>query len=457
MTLRPLLAALACGVLCLSLVGCDTSTGVGAEIGEDLEGGDPQAIDLVANSSSFGATEISAPITGNTQSRDWRVLVGRVFDPAAGEATAHGYLDFSRPASLPNAILESSADRLEASLNLAPGYLHGDSTATLEVTLYSLTNNEDFEDARSDTSFTVGAPIETYEISAAEDSLVTLDLPASWLAENLDALTDTTDAFSDRVTGLKLEVTGPTSPTAGAPGAVLGFTTRNAETSLEIARADETSSASYGISQSFTEVSWSDPPSNVSGDDRALLRGGDNRALSLDFNFEETVRTEDLIGAPLNRVRLEIPLDSVRQDAGLPETFTRPQVSGYRLLLRRSGDPGVPSCESDALGQLLTQTPDSGLDPNDEEGRYCFLPADLSGLPGSVGTVAIEEAVNASLQPESPVVFESFRLEIIDRFSSSSSFNPVFPGVPTTAPVLVPTPSPDNPERPRITIVATPV
>jgi len=457
MTLRPLLAALACGVFCLSLVGCDTSTGVGAEIGEDLEGGDPQAIDLVANSSSFGATEISAPITGNTQSRDWRVLVGRVFDPAAGEATAHGYLDFSRPASLPNAILESSADRLEASLNLAPGYLHGDSTATLEVTLYSLTNNEDFEDARSDQSFAVGSPIETYEISAAEDSLVTLDLPASWLAENLDALTDTTDAFSDRVTGLKLEVTGPTSPTAGAPGAVLGFTTRTAETSLEIARADETSSASYGISQSFTEVSWSDPPSNGPGDDRALLRGGDNRALSLDFNFEETVRTDDLIGAPLNRVRLEIPLDSIRQDAELPETFTRPQVSGYRLLFRRSDDPGVPSCESDALGQLLAQTPDSGLDPNDEEGRYCFLPADLSRLPGSVGTVAIEEAVNASLQPESPVVFESFRLEIIDRFSPESAFNPVFPGVPTTAPVLVPTPSPDNPERPRITIVATPV
>jgi hypothetical protein len=328
------------------------------------------------------------------------------------------------------------------------------------VTLLSLQNNEDFADARADQQFPTASQIATYEISAAEDSLVTLDLPQSWIDANLDVLRDTTDggdAFADRFTGFKLAVSGPTSPTAGAPGAVVGFETTSS--ALDLKRSDDPATATYDITQSFTDVAWTDPPSETSGlrENRTLLRGGDNRALRMRFDFAEQVRVDSLIGAPINRVRLEIPLDSVRQDSGVPASFTRPQITGYRLLMRKADDPSIPRCESDALGQLLTQTPESGLDPGDEEGRNCFLPADLSTLPNSVGSTAIEPAVSESLEPERPVVFESFRLEIIDRFSSTSAFNPTFPGVPTTAPVLIPTPSPDNPERPRIFIVATPV
>ena len=189
-----------------------------------------------------------------------------------------------------------------------------------------------------------------------------------------------------------------------------------------------------------------------------LLRGGAPRALRFAFNFEEEARVDSLIGAPLNRVRLDVPFDTLAQrGTEAPEGFVRPRVDGYRLLMRRTDDPSIPDCESRQLGQLLTQTPESGLDPGDEEGRYCFLPTDLSELPERLSTPVLNNVVRESLQPEQPVVFESFRLEVTDRFSPAAEFSPAVPGVPTTAPVLIPIPGSPSDAQTELSIVATPI
>ena len=463
MTLRRIAAALLVGAVLLPLAACDTSTGVGADIGEDLEGGAPQAIDLVADSTTFGGVDIAAPVTGNTNpQRDWRVLVGRVLDPVAGEATADAYLDLAPARPIPDLVQAAPVDVLEAELILAPQYLHGDSTATVTVRLFDLQSNPDFEDARADQTFATALEVASYEVSAAEDSVVTLPLPDGWVRDNEGILRDTTgdaSTFDEAFAGFKVQVSRSSAPTPSQPGAVVGFSTEDSR--LELSRTDDTTSvATYPISQSFTHVSGQAPPAETEARraNRVLLRGGAPRALRFAFNFEEEARVDSLIGAPLNRVRLDVPFDTLAQrGTEAPEGFVRPRVDGYRLLMRRTDDPSIPDCESRQLGQLLTQTPESGLDPGDEEGRYCFLPTDLSELPERLSTPVLNNVVRESLQPEQPVVFESFRLEVTDRFSPAAEFSPAVPGVPTTAPVLIPIPGSPSDAQTELSIVATPI
>ena len=459
MTLRRLSAAFACGLLLCTLAACDSSSGIGADVGDDLQGGDPQAIALVPDSSDYRSTATAAPVTGNTRaSRAWRFLVGRVQDPLAGTATAHGYFDLNPTAEISTGVLNGDLSNLQAELSLDPQYVHGDSTATVEFAIFDLDDNPDFEDARADATFPDSAQVEgTFTVSADADSVVTIELPASWLEDHLAQLQDTSDVddqarFRESFKGFRLEARSSVS--ASAPGAVIGFSSRSSV--LRLSRTDIDEAQTYTVSQSFTNVSWSDVPDAAVPADRILLRGGDTQALRAAFDFEQ-VRTDTLLGAPLNRVRLDFPIDTTAA-ASLPPDFVRPRVQGYRLLMKRNDDPDVPSCDGGELGPLALQTPETGLDPQDEEGSICFVPVDLSPLPGSVGSSNLFQVVDQSLTPNRPVVFEQFRLEILDRFSTDTSFNPAQSGVPTTSPVLFYGPGAEtSANRPLFSIIATPL
>jgi hypothetical protein len=474
MTLHRFSAALTSGVLLLSLLlavtACDSSTGIGGDVGEDdLQGGAPTAFDLAADSASFAATSISPPITGNTDpNATWRFLVGRVYDPLAGTATAEGYFDLAPPASIPQAILDAQEIDLRAELSLEPQYVHGDTTASVDVTLYDLEENVNLGGARADEAFTDSVEVATYTLAADADSTVTLVLPDEWLRDHIRQLRDTSTTedgvrrFTPNFKGLHFRAENSVGP--GANGAVVGFSTRDSR--FRLVRTDTTVSATYSISQSFTSVDWSEPPSGSVPSDRVLLRGGDDRALQFSVPFAEKVKVDSLVGAPLNRVRLEVPLDST----GLaPEVsnFVRPNVLGYRFLMRRNTtDADVPECASRELSRLQPHTEATGLDPQDNPGELCFMrPVDRSQIPQSIGTggtvqgqSSLFQLVDVSLEPNRPVVFEGFRIEILDRFSQTSNQLSASPGVPTTAPALFFRPeTADSQNRPRLSIVATPL
>ena len=459
MTLRRLSAALACGLLLCTLAACDSSSGIGADVGDDLRGGDPQAIDLVPDSSDYGPTDIAPPVTGNTQvSRAWRFLVGRVQDPLAGTATANGYFDLNPTGEISTGVLNGDLSNLQAELSLDPQYVHGDSTATVEFALFDLDDNPDFEDARADATFPDSAQVEgTFSVSADADTAVTIELPASWLEDHLAQLQDTSDVddrarFRETFKGFRLAARSSVS--ASDPGAVIGFSSRSSV--LRLSRTDIDEAQTYTISQSFTNITWSETPAGTVPSDRILLRGGDTQALRAAFDFDQ-VRTDTLIGAPLNRVRLDFPIDTTAA-ASLPPDFVRPRVQGYRLLMKRADAPDVPSCDGGELGPLGPQTPATGLDPQDEEGSICFVPIDLSPLPGAVGSSGLFQVVDQSLEPNRPVVFEQFRVEILDRFSTETSFSPARSGVPTTSPVLFYGPRAEaSANRPVFSIIATPL
>ncbi|PSQ67628.1 MAG: hypothetical protein BRD26_10350, partial [Bacteroidetes bacterium QH_1_64_81] len=210
-----LCAVLVGGVALLSLSACSDSTDVGLGVGPDsLSGGQPATLDVEPELDTARTTPITGENVRQVPIRNpWRVLVGVVDDPlpGTGEIEAEGYLDVAGRSSLPSEILSAnSTDSLTAELRLTPNYLHGDSSNALAVEVYDLTEDATMDSARASATFDADE-MDPASVNASQvnptDSLVTIKLRESWIAENLSTLQDTSDdgsAFEENFPGFKI-------------------------------------------------------------------------------------------------------------------------------------------------------------------------------------------------------------------------------------------------------------
>jgi hypothetical protein len=381
---------------------------------------------------------MTPPVTGdNGAASAWRVLVGSVDDPLAGTITANGYVDFFGLSRVPSSFYQLPPEQLRAQLKMTRSYQHGDTTATLNVALYDLTEEMDARDATSNQTFPRAAtPIRTVSFSA-NDSLITIDLPTEWIADNIEALRDTTDAgdaFEERFHGFQLATE--------AGGAVMGF--GRGTLRLELSGvADSVATVAYPGRQLFSHVERSAAPPPP--DARQVMVGGVGQAVQFSFDFAAPP-LDSLDNAPVNRVDLILPVDTTAWSQNRPANFVRPNTEAeYRLLATRADD--APPC-SDVTTAALTP-----------EGTPCFVPLVSSLFPdaalvnASTGLAIFQESFLSGS------VFTTYRLEVAPR-QSSTNLRGI--GLPSTLPVVVYGPEAESSEvdagnLPRASVTVTPL
>lgn len=404
----------------LSLTACDDSSDVGLGVGSDpLEGGVPKTYEVSPDNHSITR---DPPVTGRSLDQGtWRFLTGRVEELPQTENNytvhAEGYVDFLGRSSLPDEIGSADAEDLSAELRLPRSYLHGDTTSTLDVRLYDLTEEADMNQATADTAFSAEAePFLNTSISPT-DTLATIDLPSGWVQEHLDILQNTSDGgdtFSEDFHGFKI--------TTSQGNAVVGFS--STETSLRLTYEPDSTSADFQGIKSFTHVDHSNL--SFSSDEYWLLQDGVGRSFSMEWNFD-TPPLDTLREAPLNRAEIFVPTDSTELASTVSNPhFVRPSAQGFRILATRSQEGS--SCAE--FGTVAVSETD------------CALPVIPQAAPKAarVGNDIAFPIFRESLLEEP--IFTKYRVEIADR--TSTDIQPrgtINPGLPSVLPVLIPKPN----------------
>lgn len=428
-------ALLTCSLLFFP--ACDDSSDVGLGVGPDsLAGGTPHTLEIAPDSHSI-TTE--PPLTGrHLEQGTWRFLAGRVEElpatPNSYTIEAEGYIDFRGLPSLPEEIESADADDLSAELRLPRRYLHGDTSSTLDLRVFDLSEEADMSQATADTTFAAEAePIQNSSISPT-DSLITIDLPSSWVDTHLDVLQNVEDdgeAFEEEFHGFKL--------TAPEGNVVVGFS--STEATLRLTHEPDTITADFQGFKTFTHVDPSSP--SFSSQEHVLLQDGIGRGLSMEWNFD-TPPLDTLTSTPLNRAEFYIPVDTTALAASVDNSdFVRPPAQGFRITATQA--PNAPSCSQVATFALSN--------------TECLLPLIPEEAPHAarVGNDTAFPIFEVSLL-ETPV-FTEYRIEVADR--ASTDIDPtetVNPGLPSVLPVLIPRPeSPEDgsPDGPRAIITVT--
>ena len=422
--------ALVCGVALLAVAACDDPSTVGAGVGPNpLGGGEPKTLD-VAPSSFDTVNEPST--TGNSNTlQSWRMLVGQVNDPLAGTITANGYFDVLGRATLPSDFYDLPPEQLTMQIKMVRSYIHGDTTGTVDLALYDLTEEMDVVGATADQTFpSEQVPIRTASYQA-NDSLVTIDVPTEWIADNIDVLRDTTDAganFTENFHGFRLVAEGGDAVTGfGRSGIRLEFS----------GVPDSVSTVVYSTTSVFTHIERATPPASLP-DRRVLVDGvGDDLQFTFDFG---SAPLDTLSNAAVNRVDLILPVDTTAWNQNRPEHFVRPRAGiGYRMIATRS--EGAPSCAEVNSAAASDTT--------------CVLPLaqllfpEAALVDATTGLVVFQESLLSG------PVFASYRTEIAVGRSGS---NTIGVGLPSTVPVAVYAPSTNDDENlPRASITVTPL
>lgn len=441
-----LATAAICGAVLLFVVSaCSDLTGVGSEVGDPLEGGDPESFELLADSLAGNtlppATGYAIPaVAPPDQRRTWRFLTGRVDDPLVGQIQADGYLDLDSTDAVPEAIQGADPDTLQAELRLTTTYLHGDSSSTLQVELYDLAQEVEMSRAPADTTFeTEGGPITTGSISPT-DSLVTLSLPSSWIAEHQGTLLNPSANLEDNFYGLKV------APTNG--NVVVGFEYRTAQ--LRIRTDSRSESVDYQLDQAFTHIETSGSPSVSLDEGSEVLLDGVGRGLDMSWSDSQVLDSLRESNTPLNRAEITVPIDTIQTQAsleGMPDSFVRPLPSGYRIRAVRR--PSSPACNQFGLFVLP------------ESAQTCLIPTNPDWVPSAARAASDVAFSIFNRGVAEPLAFSSFRVELAERTTASpSDRETVRRGLPSTLPAIVRTEAPaggDTDVLPRVTLVVTPL
>jgi len=423
--------------LLVLLASCSDPTDAGLGVGPDsLRGGEPQLETVFPDPITV---EASPPVTGFANqeggfgANTWRFLVGAVSD--YGRIEADGYFDVSGRGTWPDLLLTATADSVQAEIRLETEYVHGDTVSNVPIQVAGLTAEADMEGAPSDTIFEAGSVIGTDNSHAPTDSLVTISLPQSWVSDNLALLRDTTDDgenFEANFHGFRLS--------ASDAEAVVGFDHGSAVLRLSLRGGG--SFADYTAAKSFTNVERTTDPSLPP--DRLLIQDGVGR--NLVFRWDEA-RIDSLRGAPLNDASILLPTDpdsSSLADRGA--SFARPSPTDFRLTGLRT--PDAPRC-TEILASPLT-----------EAGDECALPL-LPNTPNN--TIRVDQTtalavLEATLRSEAESVFSEYRVEVTDREGTDANVGATLRrGLPSTIPVLVPTPDATDADRPRLELIVTPI
>jgi len=430
---------LLCGAALLLATACSDPASVGTDIGPDsLSGGDPQVKELVPSSLD---TTLTPPLTGydvpatttpggNHQGGEWRFLTGIVNDPVAATIHADGYVDFLGTASRPDDLAEAPVDSLNAELRLDTVYRHGDTTSTLEVRLFDLSETAEMGRAPADTSFEAEPqPIGSYSIAAA-DSQASLPLSQSWIEEHQSALQEN-DTFEDTsFDGFQLRTTNES--------AVLGFDHGTA--TLRLTTSSDT--VNFRVAQSFTHVEREGVPSLP--EDRLLLQDGIGAELTM--AWYDTPQLDSLIreNVLLNRAEVVVPVDTAFLASSSSSDFVRPQPAGYRVFATRSAN--APACSQLRLFVLS------------ESNRTCIFPVSQEWVP-SAAYVLSDRAFTVFTEwlTDAPP-FSTFRVQIANRQSSNPSERQTAQrGLPSTIPAVVRTSAPTSDPLPKARLTVTPL
>lgn len=283
----------------LLMASCDATSPLGSQLTGD-SGGAPQSLDAAV---SLQYTESPARAGALP-----RVIAGAVTDPIAGSFKATGYVDVGVPFAQVGSSLDEfrTATTSEVRLILKRDYVYGDTLAPITLELHEIT--AELDDRALTTQSTVSVregPALSRVTFAPMDTLITMELPSSWIAER-----DTT-LRSIRVAslfhGFRI--------TATAGQAAVGFN-RTLSYLLAIAGAD---TVRFPVTVTATTTERTVAPSLPAG--RVLLQAGFPTTHKLDFRIQDYPA---LIGASLNRVYAVLPIDTVAMNAPLPANFVRP-------------------------------------------------------------------------------------------------------------------------------------
>lgn len=288
----------------LFLGACQDPSGVGLDvIGE--EGTDPSVLVLAADSVMLDdEADITGGFANSVSPTQSRILVGGTTDLLLGDASAFAYLDFFPPDAIPDGFRDRTI--ISATLRLVRDYVYGDSTVSVPLELHRMDSEWSPIGAPADTTFDAGALLVDATV-VAEDTVVALDLPASWVTE-YDAILRS-DTLAAALDGFQLRL-----PDGVVPGAVMGFNTM--QSSLRVMTAQDT--VDYPLFEVFSHIergAAAPPPA-----DRAVLRDGAGEAFALTFPFSEFGRL------PLANAIVRLSVDpSVLNEPGfarsLPETI----------------------------------------------------------------------------------------------------------------------------------------
>ncbi|MGI9174717.1 MAG: hypothetical protein ACR2GR_05315 [Rhodothermales bacterium] len=339
---HPFLPALLGALFLLTCAACEDPSNVG--VGLVGEGGEPVLERVDATRLD---TTAKRDVTGNTQ----RLLAGTVADPLLGTITAEGFLDLL---NVSGEDLPGFRDTLltSATLRLVPDYVYGDTTREVTLTLFGMPEEFNATSAFADTTLLAGEAITTFSFLPT-DSLVTVSLPETWLAENDTTLRST--SVADVLHGFKL---------AAAPGsgnAVVGFD--RSETVLEaIAGADtvffgQSSGTASGF-KSLTTLSREGEPTLLP--DRTVLQDGVGPGVRLDLDLTDS----DFLGEALNRAEIVVYADLLALQQNAPAGFARPTIEPVELI-GVDADGNVPSLSDGSPILSIFAEPD-------EEGRLRF-------------------------------------------------------------------------------------
>lgn len=295
--LRAIALALVVSVVAL---GCEDPSNVGLDVVGEI-GGDPVIRTL--------APAIGVPPTEEVTGNNARFLVGHLADPLLGAVRANAYVDFG-------AMVGSTSFRAgtvsSASLEMRRNYFAGDTLGTIEISLYDMPAEWNAQGATSDTSLVHGDLISTYTISA-QDTVVTLPLPQSWIAANDTTLRS--EAFTSVFHGFHLE--------ANAGNSILGFATT--QTSLRAVAG--TDSVSFPRVRDLTTTERLSDPSG--SEDYVVLRATAGPIIELGYDLGDVIDQ-----FAVNRATLRVREDSVRAMSDLPPHFVRPRPTLLNLYFR---------------------------------------------------------------------------------------------------------------------------
>ncbi len=301
--------------LALSLAACQDPSGVGLSLIGD-ETSDPNAQLVSASEARFGdnaaATGGFAP-QGSTP-RQTRVLFGSMSDDVFGDADATSYID-ARSIAQPEGFETRPLAQVQILLRRAETY--GDTLAMVPYEVRQIDPSPAWspDGLPPDTTLATGDVITSGMISA-QDTLVTVDLPQSYIAANTIILRDSLDTLFE---GFQIRVPEGSGASGGNMGAILGFDAT--QSSLRLIgpdyqnEDDETTrdTLDYPLVEVYTALARGDVMETPG---RMLVRGGASMPLELDFDLGA------FNSLPLASARLRVPLDRSLLDG--PMGFNRP-------------------------------------------------------------------------------------------------------------------------------------
>lgn len=379
----------------LALAACQNPTGVGVGL-LDEDAANPALRTVTATTTdTTEATLITAGFASAQSAQPQRrVLTGRVQDARFGDAVATAYIDAVQPSNLPDGF--EGATATSVTLELLRDYAYGDTTSVLPIEIRRQLGNWGPEGLPGDTVLATGDLITTVDVDlSAADSLVTITLPADFLAANPTLFTGSD--FGTAFEGFALSVADMGNP---MPGAIVGFDMFSSRSRLRVATAQDT--VTYPLAEVYTLLTQSAP--TMPPADIVPYRSGAPTALAigLDLSSVGTV--------PLARAVLSLPLDrSVAREG----SFVRPipaavgvfgvSASGTRTFLSDLSTTvaGDPRTVSSAAITLATQSLLLGQ-PSFDHLEIVFRPSPLSLDVFPVGRVGTDRAPRLLLTVVTP-------------------------------------------------------